>query len=985
MNETLDIVTYGNVRILAGVLRAIAYLFATPSMASMIAVAVGVGFIGALIAYMVAPHKLQGWWWLASVLAVQCVLLLPKVNVHVIDRLTYDAPQLVQRVPAGLAYVASFTSRIGDAVTENFETTFRDPAWSPTVPPGLSAWDQLTFRANGVMFGNKVIREASKVKYPGIDFRFNLNQYLQLCLFPEINLGRIPPTTFRSTTDLWSDFVGEPLANPARYAVNHAQRIVSCRTLQQWLRDHITAQENQASFRLAMLLNAATPGATTPDHMAQLEQAYLRNHLAGAAGDAANLIRQNALINAIGDATSSMSQRLNDPSAVLLGNADSQAKVSQNTAWITSGKLAEETLPMIRNGIEAILYAAFPIVIMAMFLTNGQSTVRLAKSYLGSLLWIQMWPPLFAVLNYMATAVSSQNLKAAGAIPGGGSGVSIMTHANIYNNAVSDMAVVGYLVMSVPVLAWALIKGMDSIASGALAGASMFAGASSGASTMASTASISLGNTTMDQVNTAPSKRDGFMTREDASGTTTQALDGSGFNSAQMRQSNIGIDASFVKSKAAAMQQRAESAYEAGQSVTQSMRESFGTTFSEINSLDATRSLSSIARERQGSATVGADGTSTTSTKSAFDGGDVADSGGSSKASKAGSSERNFTNEGTSGSIGGSLGPFGGVSQSVGRGTEKTGTDSQEESAFHEKIAKFAQGYKNSDDVSKTLSSMKTFMESTEFQQARERKDAQAMRFAAGYEEALELQGSREASFRESERLSSLATDMDQKSATMAVSLNNAVYTMMNQDGTYGEHVSDMRSNVPRAAERVEGYANRVFESMGDSSFGSGGPTAFGRPSRAVESRLEAEGDIAPERVESFRDRHPMSVTDPEAPGRTPLANTSDDEALAPRRQQFESTVKSAAAQRGLGSVGSRGGGAAPAPAAGMKDVTDQVAQADYDIKGQTYERRDDVNAELRGSEHNAVTPQQVDGQTPDPVSKVLNGMKAPSWFVGRK
>jgi hypothetical protein len=104
----------------------------------------------------------------------------------------------------------------------------------------------------------------------------------------------------------------------------------------------------------------AAGGAANAAIAGQIQQAYLKNSIATAAATAADLIRQNAVLNAINDTSKIIGQKVNDPAAMVLAVGRAQAVAQQNAAWLNAGKVAEQALPVFRNVIEAITYALFP-------------------------------------------------------------------------------------------------------------------------------------------------------------------------------------------------------------------------------------------------------------------------------------------------------------------------------------------------------------------------------------------------------------------------------------------------------------------------------------------------------------------------------------------------------------------------------------------------------------------------------------------------
>nr|WP_269153524.1 conjugal transfer protein TraG N-terminal domain-containing protein [Pseudomonas carnis] len=163
------------------------------------------------------------------------------------------------------------------------------------------------------------------------------------------------------------------------------------------------------------------------------------------------------------DSTRITGQKTNDPATMVLAVGRAQAIAQQNAAWINAGKVAEQTLPMLRNVIEALMYALFPILVLLLMLTGGRETLMALKGYISVLIWIQLWPPLYAVLNYMATIYAAYDLAAAADLGGGLKGLTLQTASTIYSRTLSGEAIVGYLVLSIPLIAWAAVKRMDHL------------------------------------------------------------------------------------------------------------------------------------------------------------------------------------------------------------------------------------------------------------------------------------------------------------------------------------------------------------------------------------------------------------------------------------------------------------------------------------------------------------------------------------------
>ena len=159
--------------------------------------------------------------------------------------------------------------------------------------------------------------------------------------------------------------------------------------------------------------------------------------------------------------------------------------------------MAEDALPLIRNAIEAITYALFPILILLLLMTHGMGTMRVLQGYLFTLVWIQLWPVVYAILHYMSSLASAKHIAAAADL-GGANGLALLTASQVYSTVISDQAVVGYLVLSVPAIAWAAVKGMEAIGQAAITGVSSLQSMTASASSAAATGNLSAGNVSFE-------------------------------------------------------------------------------------------------------------------------------------------------------------------------------------------------------------------------------------------------------------------------------------------------------------------------------------------------------------------------------------------------------------------------------------------------------------------------------------------------------
>lgn len=517
-----EIYAYHNSDALAGIFNAIAAIMASGTYLSAIAAVAFCGFVAAMVAYMFAPEKLQGWKWIASVVLIYGVLFVPRVTVGIVDKTGGTPNRIVANVPFGMAALGGLTSSIGNTITELFETAFQ------TLPGPAALPAELSYQQNGLMFGSRLIQETRRTSIPDPAVRTDLLNFVHNCTAYDIADGTISPTAFSQSADLWSMMA---FTNPARFSIITTAAGVTtntCDAVYASINGRLPAQINDLTDRLGLRLNPSLPTlAARAAVLNQIPQAYIRGQIAGAAATAAEIIRQNAMINAINDAGELGCQKINDPACMMLASGRSSAVATQNAAWINGAKIAEQALPVVRNVAESMCYAVFPLVVLLLFLSSGRTTLMVIAGYAIALISIQLWPPLFAILNYMATIYSQMDQAAAAEVGGGVKALALQSASPIYSNAVSGQAVVSYLVIGIPMLAYSLANRLVNFGSAVMGGLQGLQNASlsGNASAAAAVGNASIGNVSMDQRVVSPSTSNPWVSRlQDSEGnwiTTT--------------------------------------------------------------------------------------------------------------------------------------------------------------------------------------------------------------------------------------------------------------------------------------------------------------------------------------------------------------------------------------------------------------------------------------------------------------------------------
>ena len=434
--------------------------------------------------------------WALPIILIVNVIFVPSTTVWVRDTITNYAYK-VDKVPYGLAAFASITSRLGKAITEVVEQNFQLPDNK-----------NMTYQKTGMLFGSNIMEKARTFRITNQQFKENMRNFVGQCVKYDIMLNhKYTFDDLRNTNNIWNLISGNPSENRGFFWQPEGggrPEYVTCKVAVDnfndlWKKEIIPQNLSMLGrkFFSGRFLNHK---GNTPDKLemsATLEKALqgeIKTHLkiassyfGGITAKAEETLKQALMINAISDAASENSKQAGNP----LTYAETRALLQQNNTFETVGKLASKLLPIMKAVIEALAYACFIFVIPLCIIPSGY---RFLLNWLAVLIWLQAWPPMYAILNFvMNVAARSATLAEIGTA--GGLTIGNYIGVSEANHEIQLMA--GYLSMSIPFICIAIVRGIGTFVhlSAQMTGASMqVAGAAAGEIT---TGNISLGNVSL--------------------------------------------------------------------------------------------------------------------------------------------------------------------------------------------------------------------------------------------------------------------------------------------------------------------------------------------------------------------------------------------------------------------------------------------------------------------------------------------------------
>ena len=444
-----EVIAYGSGDFLRMVFTAVASIFGNANYRGAIQAAFFLGFLTMLARSAITHDVMTGARWFAAALVLNLALIVPKTTVVITDRVLPANSAVVNNVPLGLAATAGLFSYTGDWFSRAFETVF-------TVPGALR------YTENGLLFGHKVLEASRTMVISDERIYLNFTEFFSSCVVVDgVGHGRFSWEDVLEANDLIAFFGANVAAHAARFKYTTpagVERILPCRSgFVGSLQPELTALTDHimnTGIR-GFIANAGTAASALTKFKTDLPPAI--QYLTGITITPQNLVLQTALSNTMGNSMLRMAQSLQD-SAFVAQYARQWAENERRTTYQTMGRIAEEKLPLLRALIEAFLYAIFPIIVLTALVLPA----AVPFTYVTALFWINLWPPLYAILNFFISYYSQGVLTELSRLHGSGFNAMANTQLTEY---VSDMvATSGYLVSSLPIISWMLVSRSGALA-----------------------------------------------------------------------------------------------------------------------------------------------------------------------------------------------------------------------------------------------------------------------------------------------------------------------------------------------------------------------------------------------------------------------------------------------------------------------------------------------------------------------------------------
>lgn len=566
----LDYFAYWNGAQLRDLFEAVVAITSGPSYQGLIKSAVLAGFLVTLTTALFRWQGMAAKTFLFAVVLFYSLLLIPKTDLSIHDERA-GTVHVVQNVPFGIGFFASVTSRIGHFLTTGFESAFALP-------------DAEKFSKFGMVYPQRAVSVLQGIGTATPLGRRKVNRFVADCLTPELTDNPAKVNELAQSSDLWATVTASGWLNPARSTLNENGEVKRCDEAAVELETFLNGSElDEIKKKLGALL---TPDRADPAHAIMTSLPHAESLLLGLSRSLDSSLKHSIMLQAIPEGVSSIAQLSGSPLSLAVNLAKAQGNLASEISYRTMSEIAKVSLPKIRNCIEFVIIAAFPLVFI-LIIAAGSNAGLIFRSFFVLLIWVQLWAPLYAVANYLLISVDSNPMNRIIAEYGGN---SLMAVDLIRQTGASSQAMAGYLMLAIPMLALAIAKGSD-YAAAALVGGLMgpAQSASQGLSGQLSSGNFSSGNLSTGNVSsnsinankndTSSSFADPYTSKiSTAYGTVTR--DGDNHVTGMVRS---GIDLGISSS----------STLQQSRSVTTSSMSSTSLTTSEMTNLSLSKSATS--------------------------------------------------------------------------------------------------------------------------------------------------------------------------------------------------------------------------------------------------------------------------------------------------------------------------------------------------------------------------------------------------------
>lgn len=448
MANVIEIYTIAGGGWFQDVFNGVAMFFNSSASDYLLTMATVISVLVAALAYVKRKDLLELAKWAAVYVAVMSVLVGSKKDVQVIDLSEPAAIYQIDNVPAGIAVPASILTRVGAGMAQVYDTIFARP-------------DSLTYSKTGMMFGAALAVGSTNFMFTEPEAQRIFTDYVKNCVVSDIQLNhKYTMGDLMRAGDPYALIFSHP--SPLRGLYDNDRNFMTCEAAAAWLKSNsgdLNGRDTgsfmkQASSWLHGFTNQVFGGnnGNTAIFTEMLSDSY--NWFHNTSTSSTEIIRRNVVMNGIRHGLNSYAVDSGNTAGMLnISSEMSLAKMRMSQS--TSASIATHTLPIMHTVLLGMTIALFPVLVVLMVVSA--LSWQVLRGYIYTIAYLQMWPILFAILNHAMNFYLKDKL---GVTP-----VVLSTMDQVQNTYSDIGTTAGWLAISIPFIAWGMVKGLGQVMS----------------------------------------------------------------------------------------------------------------------------------------------------------------------------------------------------------------------------------------------------------------------------------------------------------------------------------------------------------------------------------------------------------------------------------------------------------------------------------------------------------------------------------------
>lgn len=346
----MDYYAYWNGGQIRDLFEALVSICSGSSYEGLLKTAVLAGFLVTLTGALLKWQGLASKVYLFAAVLFYSVMLVPKVDVAIHDERSADV-YVVSNVPFGVGFFASATSKIGHFLTESFETAFSLP-------------DAERFSKFGLVYPQRALNSLLAAGPVTPEGRALTDRVIADCIGPELLDHPDKAAELSHSGNIWATISADGWINPARSSVSSDGTVQRCDQALQSLDQYLnTVELDFLSKRLGTVL---VPERIDPADVIRRTLPQSEALLLGMSRSLEQSLKHSVMLTALPRGMASIAAQAGAPLDLAAKYSASQANLTSEINYRTLARLAEHSLPKIRNCVEFIVIAAFPLMLLLM-------------------------------------------------------------------------------------------------------------------------------------------------------------------------------------------------------------------------------------------------------------------------------------------------------------------------------------------------------------------------------------------------------------------------------------------------------------------------------------------------------------------------------------------------------------------------------------------------------------------------------------------